>query len=232
MCSDSRFDAIEACFADWHYDHPKVLYGLMRSLRPRFVVEVGTYRGYAACYMASALQDNGAGHLWCIDDWSLREHVWRYGEPRDHWEATLRSIGVRGAVTLLEGRSDAVQWPERVDFAYIDGWHSHRACMVDFCRAAQHGAQCICLDDTVGTLGPRLVVEQIRGTGAWDVLEIQRDNGLAICSLRQPKPRPTFSQELRDCAGTDLSQATEAEYLAHLAQVREETGIDYRAVLK
>jgi len=62
--------AIDAQFPNWNYMHPSVLYGLCRSLKPRVVVEVGTYRGYAACYMAQACKENGFGHVVAIDDFS------------------------------------------------------------------------------------------------------------------------------------------------------------------
>lgn len=44
-------------------------YGLVRGLRPKLVVELGTYAGYSAYCMASALKDNGFGRLDCYDLW-------------------------------------------------------------------------------------------------------------------------------------------------------------------
>lgn len=51
-------DRIGSQFPNWRYDHPRILYGLIRSLKPRTVMEIGTYRGYAACYMAQACKEN------------------------------------------------------------------------------------------------------------------------------------------------------------------------------
>ena len=64
------FKRVDEVFHDWKYDHPRILYALIRSLKPLVVVEVGTYRGYAAAWMARALQENGIGMLYCIDDFS------------------------------------------------------------------------------------------------------------------------------------------------------------------
>lgn len=39
------------------------LYGLVRCLKPEFVLETGTHWGIGACYLGLALQDNNNGHL-------------------------------------------------------------------------------------------------------------------------------------------------------------------------
>jgi hypothetical protein len=41
----------------------ELLYALIRAAKPRLVVEAGTGRGIAACFIAEALRDNGAGRL-------------------------------------------------------------------------------------------------------------------------------------------------------------------------
>jgi predicted O-methyltransferase YrrM len=41
----------------------RLLYGVVRTVRPRTVVEIGTAHGYGTYYIASALAANGAGHL-------------------------------------------------------------------------------------------------------------------------------------------------------------------------
>lgn len=228
MNTTDCFATIETRFADWHYDHPKILYGLIRSLKPDVIVEVGTYRGYCACYMARALQENNKGHLYCIDNWSLTEHVARYGDPRAHWEENVTAAGVRDWITILQGESHEVQWPARVDMAYIDGWHSYHTCMSDFIHAEDLGAYLIALDDTDQTVGPRMVCKVLReGFTHWDVMEIHRDCGLTIAKRREPKPAFTFSQELYNHPGTDLRFMSREERQAHFVEARMETGIAY-----
>jgi predicted O-methyltransferase YrrM len=39
------------------------MYQLVRTIKPRLVVETGSYRGLAAAYIAKALRDNGRGKL-------------------------------------------------------------------------------------------------------------------------------------------------------------------------
>lgn len=226
----SFFDTVEAQFKDWHYDHPRILYSLIRSLKPRVCVEVGTYRGYAACYMARALQENNSGHLFCLDNFSLTDFTASYGncDPKEHWSDNLMACGVRPWATLLVGDSDKVDWPEHVDFAYIDGWHSYEVASKDFNACAKRGAQCICLDDTINCAGPRLLMMDIKALRAtWSVLDIPSDNGLSIC-MRKDKVRDvTFSQELPNHPGVDVSVLSPAERQKHFELAYQSTGVSY-----
>lgn len=224
MTTSTFFETVEALFHDWHYDHPRILYSLIRALKPETVVEVGTYRGYAACYMARALQENKKGHLYCIDDFSLVDHVGSYGDPVQHWSDNLLKCGVRGGVALLRGESTAVQWPDRVDFAYVDGWHSYLCADFDFYKCAERGATCICLDDTLNCIGPRKLIQDL-DRDIWDVITFPNDNGLSILHLKVQR-RITFSQELPG-PGDDLTMASDAEIKEHLKAASAFNGVKY-----
>lgn len=187
---------VEKVFKDWNYGHPKVLYGLIRSMRPKTVVEIGTYRGFGAAWMAKALQENNYGLLTCVDNFSLTDHEAKYGDAKRHLRENLQRLGVSDFVHVVEGDSRTVELPEKIDFAYIDGWHSFNACRSDFLRVAERGAECICFDDTTKTVGPRMVLNEIRQLRTWDVIEIFRDCGMGIAMRKQPKGPITFSQEL------------------------------------
>lgn len=221
------FHTVEEIFQDWHYAHPKVLYGLIRALRPEIVVEVGTYRGYAAAYMGKAIQENNVGRLYCIDDFSLNDHVSKYGEPSVHWSDNLKKCGVRDWVTLLRGKSDEVLWPKRVDFAYLDGWHSYAMAKHDFCAAAALGAKVIVMDDTETCVGPRQWLGEVRKDAVWEVLELYADNGLAICVRKQPKKRVNFIQELPDHPGVVFHGMGVKEIEAAFAEATAVTGVKY-----
>lgn len=43
------------------------LYGLIRMIKPKCVIETGTFEGFSAVYIAQGLKDNGFGFLWTID---------------------------------------------------------------------------------------------------------------------------------------------------------------------
>lgn len=226
MNTSAFFETVEKVFHDWTYDHPRVLYSLIRALKPKVVVEVGTYRGYAACYMARALQENNSGHLYCIDNLSLVDHAGRYGDPVAHWNDNLVKCGVRDWVTLKKGNSDdQLLWPTAVDFAYIDGWHSYLMARNDFNACAARGADCICLDDTLNCIGPRMVVSQL-DRDQWDVLTLPNDNGLTICHNKVVR-RITFSQERENHPGTVLTDASDDDILSHLEECAVDNYVNY-----
>lgn len=224
------FKTIQERFHDWFYENPIVLYGLIRSLKPQVVVEVGVYRGLGACYMARGLQENNAGHFYGIDDWSLTEHVSRYGDPKRHCEENLIAAGVRDWITLLDGKSDEVQWPEKVDFAYIDAWHSYECCKADCEKAISLGAEVVCFDDSVFTIGPRAYRDELYARGpslGYDIITLNRHGGLVILMKKEELSRPVFSQELPDNTGVCLRYVTEEERRAHFEEVKRVTGRDF-----
>ncbi len=175
--------------------HARLLYGLVRWLQPMSVVEVGTFTGYTACWLAKALQDNGqGGQLLCIDDWSL--------EPLAERQLYY-NLGVcrLDNVSVGAGKSSEVPWPERVDFAFIDGDHSYDGCEGDIGRAIERGASCIVLHDTSSWWGPRRCVDEFRRKyphgpkSAWDMIECGFDEGLAVFLKTPEKPAEVFSAE-------------------------------------
>lgn len=219
------FETVERIFHDWHYDHPRILYALIRALKPKTVFEVGTYRGYAACYMAQALKDNEVGHLWCIDNFTLLDHVARYEDPVQHWKNNLAMCDVSRFATLVVGESTKVFLPDSVDFAYIDGWHSYIAAKHDFDMCAAKGATCICLDDTLNCIGPRKLVSEL-DPAVWNVITLPNDNGLSICHKKVDR-RVTFSQEFLNHPGVDITAFSEKEVEGHLIIAAEANGVDY-----
>jgi hypothetical protein len=215
---------------DWCYGNPVILYGLIRSMKPKTVVEIGTYRGFSASWMAQGLKENGAGHLYCIDNFSLTDHESRHGDARRHLETNLNVVGVRDFITLIDGDSEKVTWPDRVDFAYVDGWHSYLAVKHDFEQCAKRGAECICLDDVTQSVGPRMLMDEPSIREEWDVTFVNRDCGMAIC-MRNVKRGPiTFSQEIPGHVGHDLQTLTRVEQLAHLHTAALVNGVDYSHV--
>jgi len=50
-------------------DYGSVFYGLIRALKPKTIVELGTKNGFSAYHMSKALKDNGSGEIHCYDLW-------------------------------------------------------------------------------------------------------------------------------------------------------------------
>lgn len=106
----------------------RLLYSLVRAVRPRTVVEFGTSFGISTLHLAAAVRDNGAGRVLTTE---MSAH--KAASAR----ATFAEAGLDDVVTVLEG--DALETLERewadgsggadsdsaagtVDFALLDGW--------------------------------------------------------------------------------------------------------------
>lgn len=226
------YASIPTVFPDWQYGHPMLLHGLIRSMKPQVCVEVGSYLGFGAAWMAQALKENGSGHLFCIDNYGLVDRPIQQGHARRHMERNLAMLGLTDWVTIIEGDSDKVTWPDNIGIAYVDGWHGYLAVKHDFEQCASRGAECICLDDTVQSIGPRMLTLDIRQSGAWDVLDVLRDCGLTICMRKQPKGAITFSQELPPPnKGVDLQTLAPSMQRQHLTEASDLNGVDYSPIL-
>jgi predicted O-methyltransferase YrrM len=92
----------------------ELLYGLVRALRPEVCVETGSHKLQSSLYIANALEDNNKGHLWTVD-------------PYDHGQdETLGNIskGLSERVTYQRIRGDELKLKDKINFAFIDGFHT------------------------------------------------------------------------------------------------------------
>lgn len=233
--SESFYTKVDQVFADWNYQSPRIIHSLLRALKPDVHVEIGVYRGLSTAWAAQAMRENGSGRVIGIDDFSLEEHVDRYGDPRAHLQSNLDELGVSDLVEIRDGKTDDVSlWPDKVDSCYVDAWHSYHAAAGDFMRAYHRGAKLICLDDTENCVGPRMFVEEMRNTAIadeFDILDLHSDNGLTIFLKKQPRRPITFSQELPPpCVGVDLRPLTIEQQKAHFEEAKLFTNIDYSPI--
>ena len=130
----------EPCTAlDWVYanapestierEYAEALHQAVRRYRPQTVVEIGLGNGASAVAIASALAGNGGGRLISIDPYQRAqfggrglEAVARCGLADHEWIEEPSYLALPGL--LRRG--------VKVDFAYIDGWHSFDYVLVDF----------------------------------------------------------------------------------------------------
>lgn len=123
----------------WHSglgDATHVMYALVRGLRPRVIVEVGTARGRSACAMALACRENGVGRVVAIDphdsnnwnDTSTRGTTERFLRERvaDYQLETFVDIRVATSVVV------SPTWTEPIDLLFIDGDHTYKGVKEDF----------------------------------------------------------------------------------------------------
>jgi len=176
----------------YQYRHSRFIGALVMWLQPETVIEVGTHVGATAVWIARAFQLLGKGRLYCIDPF-----CWTDEDQEEQWEANMAQCGVRDWATLIKGRSQEVKWPERVDFAYIDGNHTYEVCKHDVEKAVALGATLIAIHDTVSWEGSRRFSEEMRTWDGWDFLEENRECGLLIAKKREMKG---------ECDGFDIGE--------------------------
>jgi len=97
----------------------KLLYGLIRAIKPTNVVETGTFEGFSAVNIAKALKKNGEGFLYTIDikDYGSKEIFKEYGV--DKWIESIIGLSPR----TLEEIASVIN----IDFTFLDGEHSYNA---------------------------------------------------------------------------------------------------------
>ncbi|MFS8197486.1 O-methyltransferase [Streptomyces sp. CWNU-52B] len=93
----------------------RLLYNLVRAVRPAGVVEFGMSFGISTLHLAAAVRDNGTGHVFTTE---LNEHkIATAGR-------TFTETGLADVITVLEG--DALATLEKldaqVDLVLLDGW--------------------------------------------------------------------------------------------------------------
>lgn len=207
--------------------HLWMLLGLIRWLQPESVVEIGSYAGGSAVWLARGLQDNGKGTLTLIDDFSLDPSV----KPNLFYHLGLCRVGER--VQIADGPStDPNLWPDRVDLCFVDGDHSYEGCAGDVKQAMDRGASCVVLHDTGddGWWGPqrfvaefaaaqasRDVTEGLRemmgrsaaGTSgdSWDLIGVPFEGGLTVLMKRPVITAVGFTEEEHPSGAVELVAA-------------------------
>jgi hypothetical protein len=133
----------------WDSTHPWFAY-CVSTVRPKLIVEVGTWLGASAVHMASLCKQHGIDtKIICVDTWlGASEHysnpTWsatldfEYGYPR-LYHAFLRNVIASGHFgTILPLPLDATSAAEvliaqglKADLVYIDAGHGFDACLSD-----------------------------------------------------------------------------------------------------
>lgn len=116
------------------------------------IVEIGTYRGASACWLAAGAARGAGAHVWTVDPHDLpgeRRPTSRHGGTTDYTDPKIRqhaaqqiaSAGLSDRVTMVRAHSvdAAAGWDgPRVGLLYIDGDHREHAARRDFRKWQPH----------------------------------------------------------------------------------------------
>ena len=145
-------------------DSMETLYQLASSVpHDEAIVELGTYKGASACWLAAGAQAGMGAHVWTIDPHDLPGYRTTTGRGRGGLDFTDPSIrqraqeqisrcGFDDAITLVQGFSveEAQNWQgPPVGLLFIDGDHRQHAARKDFRSWQPHLSRdaVICFDD-------------------------------------------------------------------------------------
>jgi len=143
-----------------HHEEPATLnlgfgfvyYGLVRALRPKHVVVIGSGFGFSVVCLALGLKDNGRGNLTFVDpSYSVfTDGPFRTIGGKGYWDdpqkvrAHFRRFGVERVVTHHKLTSAELFADYRarglppIDLAFIDGNHAYADVRDDFVNVLRH----------------------------------------------------------------------------------------------
>lgn len=174
-----------------------IYYGLARLLRPRRVVVIGSYRGFAPMVFARALADNGEGGRVTFIDPSLVDDFWR--DPTRvaaHFaHHGLANIDHHLLTTQDFVTSDAWRTLGEVGIVLVDGYHEEAQARFDHASFLPHLAAdgYTLFHDSVRERVSRIYgegraythsvtryLDTLRADPAWQVLDLYQGDGLSI----------------------------------------------------
>jgi predicted O-methyltransferase YrrM len=112
---EERADACQDFYLSVAPDSGRLLYSLVRAVKPTTIVEYGMSYGISTLHLAAAVRDNGTGHIITTEMSSHKLTAAR---------ATFAEAGVSDLITILEGdaRTTLKTISEPVQFVLLDGW--------------------------------------------------------------------------------------------------------------
>jgi predicted O-methyltransferase YrrM len=109
-----RADAAAEIFMPISAQGGRLLYNLIRAIRPANVVEFGTSFGVSTLHLAAAVRDNGFGHVVTTELSAAKAVAARQ---------TFAEAGLEDLITVLLGDArETLAGDDPVDFVLLDGW--------------------------------------------------------------------------------------------------------------
>lgn len=112
---EERIELFENIYVPVAPDAGRLLYSLVRAIKPRTIVEYGLSYGISTLHSAAAVRDNGFGRIITTEMNTAKIAASR---------ATFAEAGVSDLITILEGdaRETLKTIDSPTDFLLLDGW--------------------------------------------------------------------------------------------------------------
>lgn len=196
------FPVRESKVNGWNSRHPK-LAELIRETNPRFIVEIGSWLGASALFMAEQTD----AHILCVDTWLGAPEMWDNKNDPERYQALRIEHGYPTIYrdfmsnVIAAGKRDQItpwpvpsaialellnQWGYKPDLIYIDGDHTERQVKLDISLSAQLFPRIICGDDFLAWKSVQSAVKSwfpdvnVSETGYWWVDRTKRVSSAAI----------------------------------------------------
>lgn len=124
------------------FEKAVALYSYTIALKPKLIVEIGTWGGKSAIPMMFGLRENGRGEIICIDPWKADESVKGQTSELDrkwwsdvanhelvyqHFLYMLDKLGLKDVCQVWRQSSDDSTSPCDIDIFHCDGNHGPQA---------------------------------------------------------------------------------------------------------
>lgn len=186
-----------------------IYYAVVRAIRPKHIVVIGSGYGFSVVCLALGLKDNGQGRLSFVDpSYSVLKHgplktVGGRGKWNDPEKVARHfgRLGVGEIVTHYKLKSDEF-FPRfvslglpKIDIAFVDGNHSYQNVKYDFTASLEHTKKnsYIFLHDTniyvrevVGNSGVKRWLKSIKKEVAcFEVIDFPFSSGVGVVRVLQ-----------------------------------------------
>jgi predicted O-methyltransferase YrrM len=174
-----------------------IYYALVRSLRPKRIVAIGSYRGFVPMVLARGLADNIEGGEVTFIDPSLVDGFWRDPEAVQAHFAVFGLTNIRHHLLTTQEflRSAAYAQLDDIGLLFVDGLHTEKQAEFDFeaFREKLSPDGVVLFHDSISTrtsqiygpdhayqFGVKHFLDRLKQRPGWQVFDLPITDGLSL----------------------------------------------------